>query len=134
MSRAARLLAPIDRSARIIEIGPSYSPIAPRGDGWNTTTVDHATRADLVEKYTGHPGVDVSRIEEVDFVWTGGPLSDAVPSHLHGTFDAFIASHVIEHTPDLLGFLDAAATLVSQTGSESWLSPTSGTASTIFDH
>ena len=37
-------------------------------------------------------------------------------AHLHGTFDALIASHVIEHTPDLLGFLDAASTLVSPNG------------------
>ena len=111
MSRAETLLAPLDRSARIIEIGPSYNPIAPKAAGWNTSTLDHTTRASLVEKYRGHPGVDVDRIEEVDFVWTSGSVADAVPSDLHGTFDAFIASHVIEHTTDLVGFLDAAATL-----------------------
>jgi glycosyltransferase involved in cell wall biosynthesis len=116
MSRAETLLAPIDRSARIIEIGPSYNPIAPKADGWNTSTLDHTTRASLVEKYRGHPGVDVDRIEEVDFVWTNGSVANAVPSDLHGTFDAFIASHVIEHTTDLVGFLDAAATLLAPSG------------------
>ena len=110
------LLAGLDRSARIIEIGPSYNPIAPKSAGWNTRTLDHATRASLVEKYRGHPGVDVDRIEDVDFVWTSGSMIDAVPSDLHGTFDAFIASHVIEHTTDLVGFLDAAATLLTPTG------------------
>ena len=109
-------MARLDRSARIIEIGPSYNPIAPKAEGWNTRTLDHATRASLVEKYRGHPGVDVDRIEDVDFVWTGGSMLDAVPSDLHGTFDAFIASHVIEHTTDLVGFLDAAATLLAPTG------------------
>jgi GT2 family glycosyltransferase len=116
MSRAETLLVPIDRSARIIEIGPSYNPIAPKADGWNTSTLDHTTRSGLVEKYRGHPGVDVDRIEEVDFVWTNGSVADAVPSDLHGTFDAFIASHVIEHTTDLVGFLDAAATLLAPSG------------------
>ena len=43
-------------------------------------------------------------------------MCDAVPSDLHGTFDAFIASHVIEHTPDLIGFLDTAATLLAPDG------------------
>ena len=58
----------------------------------------------------------MDRIEDVDFVWTSGAMLDAVPSDLHGTFDAFIASHVIEHTTDLVGFLDAAATLLTPTG------------------
>jgi GT2 family glycosyltransferase/SAM-dependent methyltransferase len=116
MSRAETLLGPIDRSARMIEIGPSYNPIAPKSAGWDTRTLDHTTRDSLVEKYRGHPGVDVDRIEDVDFVWTGGSMLDAVPSDLHGTFDAFIASHVIEHTTDLVGFLDAAAALLTPAG------------------
>jgi O-antigen biosynthesis protein len=116
LSRTETLLSPIDRAARIIEIGPSYNPIAPKSAGWNTRTLDHTTQASLVEKYRGHPGVDVDRIEEVDFVWTSGAMLEAVPSDLHGTFDAFIASHVIEHTTDFVGFLDAAATLLTPTG------------------
>jgi glycosyltransferase involved in cell wall biosynthesis/2-polyprenyl-3-methyl-5-hydroxy-6-metoxy-1,4-benzoquinol methylase len=115
-NRSEVLLAPIDRSARIFEIGPSYSPIAPKADGWKTSTLDHATRSELIEKYRGHPGVDVNRIEEVDFVWKTGSITDAVPAHLHGTYDAFIASHVIEHTTDLIGFLDSAATLLAPCG------------------
>jgi len=116
VSRTEALLAPISRSARIIEIGPSYNPIAPKAGGWNTITVDHATRAELVAKYTGAQDVDVDRIEEVDCIWTNGPLAEAVPHRLHGTFDALIASHVIEHATDLLGFLDAAETLLSPSG------------------
>jgi len=109
------LLAGVDRSTRIIEIGPSYNPIAAKAHGWNTATIDHATRAELVKKYTGH-GVDVSRIEDVDFVWTGGALADAVPADVRGSFDALIASHVIEHTTDFVGFLESAEALLDITG------------------
>jgi hypothetical protein len=116
LSRADQLLASIDRSARIIEIGPGFNPIAPKAAGWNTTTIDHASREELVKKYTDHPGVDVGRIEEVDFVWSGGSIAQAVPRHLHGTFSAFIASHVIEHTTDFIDFLGTAETLLSSTG------------------
>jgi glycosyltransferase involved in cell wall biosynthesis len=116
LSREERLLEGLARSARIIEIGPSYNPVASKAGGWKTSTLDHATRSELIDKYRGHPGVDVDRIEEVDFVWTSGSLADAVPSELHGTFDALIASHVIEHTPDLIGFLDAAQTLLAPHG------------------
>jgi GT2 family glycosyltransferase/tetratricopeptide (TPR) repeat protein len=116
MSRADTLLSGVERSARIIEIGPSFSPIAPKADGWSTSTVDHATRDALIDKYRGHPGVDVDKIEEVDFVWSSGSITDVVPSDRHGTFDAFIASHVIEHTTDLIGFLETAATLLAPRG------------------
>jgi predicted SAM-dependent methyltransferase len=115
-SRAETLLAPVSREAHIIEIGPSYNPIAPKAAGWNTKTLDHIAREGLIAHYRGEPGVDVNRIEEVDFIWTGGPLVDAVPTALHGTFDAFIASHVIEHTPDLIAFLDSAAVLLKPDG------------------
>jgi hypothetical protein len=115
-SRAEILLATVPRDAHIIEIGPSYNPIAPKAEAWNTKTLDHTTRERLITKYEGKPGVDVSRIEEVDFIWTVGSLSDAVPTRLHGTFDAFVASHVVEHTPDLIAFLDAAATLLKLEG------------------
>jgi SAM-dependent methyltransferase len=115
-TRSETLLAPVPRRGRIIEIGPSFSPIAPKAEGWDVRIVDHTTRAGLVAKYTGHPGVDVNRIEKVDYVWSDGPLSDVVPSAMHGTFDAFVASHVIEHTPDLIAFLDSAATLLKPDG------------------
>ena len=113
--RTETLLASISRESRIIEIGPSYNPLAPRASGWNTTTVDHLTREGLVAKYRG-AGVDISKIEEVDIVWSGGSLSDVVPKDPLGAFDVFIASHVIEHTPDLVGFLKSAETILNSSG------------------
>ena len=110
------LLAPIPRDGKILEVGPSHRPIAPKSDGWNTKTFDHTTRDGLVAKYTGHPAVDISRIEEVDFIWSGGKLCDAVPIDERGTFDACIASHVIEHTPDLISFLNSMEVLLNENG------------------
>lgn len=112
-SRAANIRGHLDKSHRIVEIGPSYNPIAPKREGWNTFIVDHASKDELIEKYRGHPNVDISQIENVDFVWRGGPLSEVVPPSELGTFDGFIASHVIEHTTDLIGFLDSADALLS---------------------
>jgi len=115
-TRSEILLAALSPDARIVEIGPSFSPIAPKSEGRNTKSIDHLTREGLIAKYTGHPGVDVNRIEQVDYLWTEGFLSDAVPSAEHGTFDAFIASHVIEHTPDLVAFLESAEKLLQPEG------------------
>jgi predicted SAM-dependent methyltransferase len=113
-ARAAKLLEPIPRTAKIIEVGASVNAIAPRSQGWNTKIVDVASRNELLEKYGHLPGADT--IEEVDFVWRDGSLLDAVPREHHGSFDALIASHVIEHQPDVIGFLRAAETFLTATG------------------
>ena len=102
MSRSEKLLSIVDPSMRVIELGPSHSPLAPKAEGWNVSVVDHGARDELVEKYRIHP-VDVSRIEEVDVIWTSGPLDAAFPPDALGTYDAIIASHVLEHIPDLIG-------------------------------
>jgi SAM-dependent methyltransferase len=113
MERAPQLLRSLSKDARIIEIGPSFNPLAPKRDGWNTIVVDHASREELLQKYHDQT---IDRIEAVDIVWTGGSLADAVPPEQHGTFDAFIASHVIEHTTDIVTFLRAAETLLKPDG------------------
>lgn len=116
MDRAALLLRDLTKEARLVEVGPSFNPLAPKRDGWNAFTIDHASREALVEKYAAHPAVDPSRIEAVDFVWVGGSFADAVPADRHGSFDAVIASHVIEHTTDVVTFLKAAETLLRPDG------------------
>ena len=117
--RRAVLLEGVRREMRILEIGASYSPLAPRKDGWNVRIVDHASREELVEKYSDPVhDVDVSRIEEVDVVWRGGPLDEAIGRE-HLGFDACVASHVVEHTPDLVGFLSGVMRSLAPDG---WLS------------
>jgi len=114
--RAKVLMNGVSKTSRVVEIGASYSPIAPKSEGWQTWTVDHATRSDLVAKYTGVDDVWVERIEEVDVVWRDGPLVEAFPKTAHGTFDVFLASHVIEHTPNLVDFLASAEALLNSDG------------------
>src|SRR5271166_198492 len=115
-TRAEILLEPINRTASILEIGASYSPIAPKVNGWDTKVIDVMTKSELVDRFRDQPGINVDFIEEVDFIWREGPLSAVVPQEFHGTFDAFVASHVIEHSPDIITFLDSAATLLAPNG------------------
>ncbi len=103
------------RQSRIIEVGAGYNPIAPKADGWLTHVVDHADQATLREKYAGAP-VDVTRIEPVDTVWREGPLDQAVAPEWIGRFDTMIASHVLEHMPDMIAFLRSAAQLLRPDG------------------
>jgi SAM-dependent methyltransferase len=67
--------------------------------------------------------LDLSRIEEVDVAWRRGPLHEAVPAEWHGTFDACIASHVIEHLPDPVGFFESLDRLLAPLGVVSLVIP-----------
>ena len=116
MTREERLLGPSRRGAtRILELGASHAPIAPKAAGWITHVVDHLDQAGLRAKYAA-ADVALERIELVDTVWQDGPLHAAVPATLHGSFDRLIASHVIEHLPDPAGFLASAAVLLREGG------------------
>jgi SAM-dependent methyltransferase len=115
MDRNALLLGDAGSATRILEIGPSHAPVAAKRAGWNAYVVDHADAAELRAKYAAM-GVDTAGIEEVDTVWHGGRLDDAIPEAEHGTFGRLIASHVIEHIPDPVGFLASASRLLAPGG------------------
>jgi hypothetical protein len=51
MNRLDKLLFAIHRKSRILEIGPSYNPAAPKAAGWQTRVLDHASQAELQAKY-----------------------------------------------------------------------------------
>lgn len=96
-----------------LEIGPSHSPLAPKAEGFNVEILDHASAQDLRTKYR-NAGVDIDHIEDVDFVWRGEPLPETIGRR--GCYDWIIASHVIEHTPDLVGFLGDCQALLQESG------------------
>lgn len=111
-SRDAKLLRGIDRQALGLEIGPSHRPVAAKRDGFNVRILDHLDAAGLREKYADH-GVDIDAIEEVDYVWRGEALERLVSGE---RFAWIIASHVIEHVPDFVGFLDSCERILAPGG------------------
>jgi SAM-dependent methyltransferase len=115
MDRSTKLLTGLDRRNKILEIGAGYSPIVPRSDGWNSYALDHATQGELKLKYQDH-NVPIDKIETVDFIWRSGPLDSAISNEHLGTFDACIASHVIEHSPDLIQFFRSCQRLLRPGG------------------
>jgi SAM-dependent methyltransferase len=114
MNREAQIRSLFDTSGFGLEIGPSYNPIVAKRDGFNVEIIDHATTADLRTKYAQEPGIDISPIEEVDYVWDGRPLAQVIGET--GRYDYVVASHVIEHSPDILGFLKECQTLLRPGG------------------
>ena len=108
------MLTLIDTSvARGVELGPSFSPFVTKASGADITIVDHADADTLRAKYAVH-GVDVNAIEEVDVIWSGGSLRDAIADR--GPFDYLIASHFLEHVADPMRFLDDCYDLLKPGG------------------
>jgi SAM-dependent methyltransferase len=95
-----------------IEIGPLDRPFLDRGN-YRVLYVDHADRVGLLEKYrtTGSAVTfDASHCVEVDIVWEPGkPLREYSGNHLFGYA---IASQVIEHVADPIGWLNEIAAVL----------------------
>lgn len=113
LSREEKALAFVDREGVGLEVGPSHNPIAPKREGFRVHILDHLSADELRRKYEGH-NVELSRIEEVDFVWNGERLPDLIGKKHY--YDWVIASHVIEHIPDPISFLVGCEELLKPTG------------------
>lgn len=113
MNRTEKVLKHIKKNGYGVEIGPSHNPIAPKRDGYKTHIIDHLSREGLQQKYKDH-GVNLDSIEEVDFVWANESYTDLTGKQKY--YDWIIASHVIEHVPDLIGFLKDCDSILKDDG------------------
>jgi SAM-dependent methyltransferase len=111
--RRDKLLRGLDLRRLVgVEIGALCRPFVRRQDG-DVIYVDYTDSAALREKYKGSPTVNADEIVEVDAIWGANTLRDAV----HGRYvDYVIASHVIEHVPDLITWLNEIASVLRPTG------------------
>lgn len=108
----ARSLLMAGRDKTILEIGAGYSPLFRKAEGYNVRIVDHLPTEQLVEKYR-QLGVDTSRIEQVDYVYTGQSIPEMVGGQ---KFDVVYASHVVEHATDFVGFLQGSLDVLTPEG------------------
>lgn len=113
VDRRDKILHLVDREGLGLEFGPSHAPLAPKREGFRVQVLDHLDAEGLRRKYKNHP-VDLEQIEEVDFVWGGGSYGDLIGDTR--CYDWIIASHVIEHTPNLIGFLQECELLLKAGG------------------
>ncbi|MEM6586878.1 MAG: methyltransferase domain-containing protein [Pseudomonadota bacterium] len=111
--RRQRVLADLDLTKPSVEFGALTNPLLPRGHP-NAKFADHASTSEIAEKYRHDANVNVADIVDVDFV-----IDDTDMSKIFGAetkFSLVVASHVIEHVPDLVGGLNALAEILAQDG------------------
>jgi predicted SAM-dependent methyltransferase len=111
--RNKKILRYVSKASPGVEIGASFNPIAPKSQGYNVHIIDHLSQDELIHKYKNHD-VDTSKIEEVDFIC--GNKTFAELTQKSNYYEWIIASHVIEHTPDLIDFLQNCETILTDRG------------------
>jgi ubiquinone/menaquinone biosynthesis C-methylase UbiE len=113
MTKEEKVLSKIDKTKIGLEIGPSHAPLAPKKGGFNVHIIDHMNKEQLIQLYTAHKE-NVDNIEEVDFVWSGQSYAELTGKTNY--YNWAIASHLIEHTPDLISFLKQCEEVLKEDG------------------
>jgi hypothetical protein len=70
MGRADQLRSMFSPVGKGLEIGPSHNPLMPKAAGFNVEVLDYLDAKGLRQKYS-EAGLDVSTVEEVDFISDG---------------------------------------------------------------
>lgn len=96
-----------------LEVGALCSPIVTREEG-PVFYADVLSTRDLKLKYAQDPAVDVSEIVEVDYVTGHQKLSAVVEPGRK--FDYVILSHVFEHLPSPLSYLEDLRAILNPRG------------------
>ena len=115
----------INKSSLGLEIGPLHNPICPKSDGWRILTLDICDNKSLREKYKRDSGVDCSRIEPVDVIYSESLMVSmqnyanqeaALTQSPQNSLEYIISSHNFEHQPNPLGFLRDSEALLREGG------------------
>ena len=113
MDRRARILKGLKlRESVGVEIGALDKPLVTRDMG-QVLYVDHADTAALRRKYQDDTAVRADAIVDVDGVWNNNTLLEAIGGR---KVDYVIASHVIEHVPDLITWLKGLEAVLAPGG------------------
>ncbi len=114
LARRNRYLAGLDlKRLSGLEIGALNRPAVRKSES-DVLYVDHADVDVLRANYSHDAGVPPDSILPVDVIWGGKQLRDCFPDGR--TFDYVVASHVIEHVPNVIGWLNELASVLKPGG------------------
>lgn len=117
MSRRRIVLKSIDiTKGKGLELGPLFSPLVLKDEA-DITYLDHMSTEGLKKKYDEHPikghPVPLEDIAPIDYVLKNNSLKQTLRGK---KFDYVIASHVMEHIPDLVSWFSDVASILNEDG------------------
>lgn len=95
-----------------LEVGPLDTPVLQKSQ-YQVKYLDYDTTEALKEKYAERPRRDATKIVDVDYALCGRSLKETVGD---ARFDYIFGSHCIEHVPDMIGWLQDAAEILTANG------------------
>lgn len=104
MNRIEMLLNGLALQGQGLEVSPYFNPAVCK-DQYNVRYVDYVDNATLKKKAAENPVGKTCDVPEIDWVWHPGKrLRKCIPKGI--TFDYVVASHVFEHVPNVIGWLN----------------------------
>jgi hypothetical protein len=112
VNRRQKLLFHFSSDSNFLEFGPLDKPLLDKKSS-SVFYVDYASLEELRELYKNDPSVDCSNLCRPDFIWGKEDLKSLTAGK---TFSGAVASHVIEHVPDFIGWLKEIESVLSDAG------------------
>ncbi len=104
MDRWHALTAPLDLKGTGLEIAPYFNPLLDRARH-DVRYVDCIDNSTIIRKAAENPGAVGRHVPRIDWVWAPGrQLRSCIPADV--VFDYCVATHVMEHVPDTIGWLN----------------------------
>lgn len=103
--------ADLGPQTRLLEIGPFDKPLFERSR-CQVAYLDYFDTATLRERAAANPNRDPAAVVELDYVLAGRRIGTVVDRR----FDRVVASHVLEHLPNLFGWLREVASFLEPGG------------------
>ncbi|MFM0363712.1 class I SAM-dependent methyltransferase [Paraburkholderia sediminicola] len=120
MGRRESILKYITKQQRGIEIGPWFSPLAPKRAGYRCLAldvVDTETARQRALADVGIPAGAEDGIEEVDLLGSSTHIRELVEERGElGVFDYIVSSHNFEHLPNPIRFLQGCGKVLKPGG------------------
>jgi Methyltransferase domain len=103
LDRNEVMLKGVAATAHCLEVAPFHRPSLTK-NRFKVDYTDYATTDELRQKVPVHEGFSPDEVCQVDYIWTPGrPLRECIPAGF--TYDFALASHVMEHVPNPLGWV-----------------------------
>jgi hypothetical protein len=113
MNRESILLASLHKQSKALEFGALDRPLIDKRQH-SVKYVDFTDRESLAAKLVDTEGVVIDKLVEVDIVWQGTGFCESLGAYK--PIDFVVASHVFEHLPNPLGWLETLAPVLSKKG------------------
>lgn len=120
MDRQRELLKHVSKDARGVEIGPYFSPLAPKRDGYDCLSLDVFDTETVKARARMDPSLSdekVELIETIDLVGSAVTIDALLREKgVAGEIDYVVSSHNFEHLPNPVAFLQACGRVIRKGG------------------